>query len=121
MPALRRVAAIGVLILAMIGLTATTASASGGAVSPDLAAYAYYYSSVNRFVVSDELCDGRYVYVHYGLGASVPANPYRWEYHGGCGTSGQFSVSGTGYITWRVCTNYVGGPDSCSRWRTDSR
>jgi hypothetical protein len=118
-----RLGVIGAVLSAVILLVASPSSATSYTRgSPDHGASATYVDTTNTMRVGDTKCDGRYVYVLYGFTSSIPTNPTRFEWHGGCNTGTSFGVGGSGsWITWRVCTNYSGGPDSCSGWWTVPR
>jgi hypothetical protein len=105
------------LAFAALTFTAPAASASGQVVSPDGGATLSYFSSVNGFTLQDSRCDGHPVYANYRLNGGATQ---RVDHAGGCNTQRSWSVSGTGTIQYRACTNIQAGPDQCSSWRTDS-
>jgi len=105
------------LTLAALAFTAPAASASGQVVSPDGGATLNYFSSVNQFTLRDSRCDAHSVYANYRLNGGATQ---RVDHSGGCNTERSWTVSGTGTIQYRACTNIQAGPDQCSSWINDS-
>lgn len=120
----KRLAASAAMATAMlIGAIAEPAIAldSPQIQSPDDGAAGRWWSGTDRFQLADIKCDGRYVYIQWDWDSSVD-NGSRFSNHNGCDFVGYYypvNTSGHSVIYWKVCTEYSGGPDSCSSVRSD--
>jgi hypothetical protein len=104
---------------------ADTATRPHRADAPDSGGSATWYpkGSYEYWRLSDGKCDNRYVYLQYKKGYFIdpPPKPVRVENHEGCRNAIEVpvprAVINGDWVTWRICTNYTAGPDSCSRWQ----
>lgn len=99
-------------------LAHTPASASSSASSPDRGANAQFQSDGDRLGLDDVKCDNHSVYIDYYLSG----HKRTFSNTQGCNTTAlwlNLGVPEGQNISWRVCTKYQIGADSCTAYISD--
>jgi hypothetical protein len=113
-----RYSSVFVILIGSLVLMSGMAMASGEVASPDGGARLKYYSSQNKFALEDTKCDAHPVFALYRIN---DGSEQRHNFSGGCHNGASWTITGTGRVSYRVCTNIQRRPDSCSGWlRGDS-